>query len=312
MLQVLAAVLSLAALNVAGDTSVSRDIAKQDEAVTHFAFGPKGKRLATASDDGLRVWDVKSGKLLWEVTDEMGGVAGLGFTEKGKLMLGGTGAALLWTFDDSGRALQTSAAPAEDVQHMVVDPEGRWAWFGGTDGMVLRLTPGESDNVSRKTFKNGGVTSLATDGSGKLVAVGGADDTIRTLSAAKFERDNVLKGHEGAVLSLAFDDKGTTLVSGGADHTVRLWNPRKGKLEKTLVGHKAAVDALAITTKKKWIASGDAAGRVIVWDLKRGELLAEFDAGAPVLRLAFHPDGKTLALVQGKTHVTLWNVGAAF
>jgi WD40 repeat protein len=85
-----------------------------------------------------------------------------------------------------------------------------------------------------------------------------------------------LTGHKGPVWSVAFSPDGQVLASGGQDLTIRLWNVADGQELPELAGHTFPVARLA-------------------------------DRIVPIARMAFSPDGETLAAVSPEG-VNLWNV----
>src|SRR5262249_54436710 len=87
----------------------------------------------------------------------------------------------------------------------------------------------------------------------------------------------VLTGHKGDVWSVAFSPDGQILASGGQDETIRLWNVAEGQELHVLAGHPFPV-------------------------ARQG------DRSFPIARMAFSPDGESLAADSLDGGVHLWNV----
>ncbi len=104
------------------------------------------------------------------------------------------------------------------------------------------------------------------------------------------------------VVQVAFVGRGDRIVS-LSPPTARLWDPQVDQPVAEL-RRNIPVLALAWGRDGRTLATGDADGQVHLWDAADGQPLGNslFDPDAlpgPVWRLAFHPDGKTLAVAVG-------------
>jgi WD40 repeat protein/serine/threonine protein kinase len=119
------------------------------------------------------------------------------------------------------------------------------------------------------------------------------------------EELNTLGGHEGPVHWLAFSPDGRWLASAGDDRVVKVWDMATGQARFTLRGLSQPIWSVAFSPDGRQLASAgceyDADGRplpgeVKVWDLAKAEAILTLQgANAPVLGVAFSPDGKRLA-----------------
>jgi WD40 repeat protein len=123
----------------------------------------------------------------------------------------------------------------------------------------------------------------------------------------------ILEGHRGKVHSLAFAPDGRTLASAaGRSRAVQLWDLEAGKVRTELGGHTHRVVALACAAHPKPVlASGDSSGRIKLRRPDDGKPAARDIEQAHVpwvgdLRLAFTPDGETLALCGRPVGVAVW------
>jgi WD40 repeat protein len=172
-------------------------------------FTPDGKRLLARKNGDLRLYDLATKKILFEVPPP---------------------------YDRSGRRDPWISAWA-------FDPSGRFLAVAMTGGHVCLLDAATGTERSRflSIFTdikfNGGMhylhaTALAFSPDGQWLAVGGGDGYLRIWEVSTRRELHRLHGHEGATQALGFSGDGRRLVSFG-DGEGLLWDlrPRKEKVK---------------------------------------------------------------------------------
>ncbi|MBL8820005.1 MAG: WD40 repeat domain-containing protein [Planctomyces sp.] len=147
---------------------------------------------------------------------------------------------------------------------------------------------------------------------------------VSSISAQEPKLRATLKGHTGVVVGLAFSPDGKTLASASYDGTLKSWDMTTGKERATLGEYEGCLGYVAFSPDGKTLATGAIGspipfpdlGDVRLWDISTGKLqtilkrntdtLLTGAAGQDVHSVAFSPDGRTLATMNGD--VTLWDL----
>ena len=123
-----------------------------------------------------------------------------------------------------------------------------------------------------------------------------------------------MHGYPGKPAALAFDDTGTLLATGGGD-SVTVWSFHGDGPEGTRPGvleiHRQSITTLSFVRGGMRLASGGRDGAVVVWDLQRdgqGAAVGTARLGGVIANLAWRPDSRALAALDGNGEVTVWRV----
>jgi WD40 repeat protein len=184
-----------------------------------------GTYLASAADDGARLWAPGSGKpgvplgtgqpafsLAWEPAGQGDGRLAVGY---------GDGKVLLWDIA-SRQAAATLEGQRGEVKAVAWSPDGRWLAMAGTGGET-RLWNAATRQTSTAATHRGTVWALAWSPDGALLASGGEDGSVRLWQAQDGALVQVasLDAARGPVFALAWAN-GSMLAIGRQDRSVQL------------------------------------------------------------------------------------------
>jgi WD40 repeat protein len=151
------------------------------------------------------------------------------------------------------------------------------------------------------------------------IATAGNNGIVSVWDSYSGERQLALSGHSARVLSVAFGAEGETLASGGSDETTRLWDSNTGR--PTAILFDPVVDLfdgrgpnennivfdVTVSPSGDRVATQEDHRRVKIWS-STGELLHVLEG--PADRIAFSPDGTTLAVTDDAGQTRVWSVEA--
>ena len=261
------------------------------------AFAPDGKTLASAGGPAtsfgeIKLWDMPSGQLRWNVKGHVAIVTALAFSPDGTTLVSASG-------DRSLRfwAVATGAAMGEPLDAHTAC-----------------------------------INSLEFSPDGRILASGSADRTVKLWDFESKREVNVLRAHADTVTCLAWSGDGGQLATASGDSTIKLWNldqiadyitlsdrassqrfARKDNLLPALSGGYEIVASVAFSADGCRLVAGSmgiaAAGKARIWKVKTGEKLSTITnpIGFPpflkssIWSVAFSPDGKTFATGSGTT-----------
>lgn len=247
----------------------------------------------------LALWDATSGKLLRTLDGHGGTVNAVAWSLDGRTLAAATSDKMVRLWDTtSGKVLHTLEGHTASVLTVAFSPDGKNVASGGNDknvliwdvgsGKLLHTLKGHVNEVTTITWAPGTTGQLASGGNDKTVRIWNG----RTGAAGKTFSDE----GESQVASLAWSPDAKTLVSGHYDHRARLWQVASGKLVQTLenAGSPPQVSALAWSPNDTLLASGRANHTLQIWNVKNGQLLQNIAAMAPVQRVSWTPDSRTI------------------
>lgn len=243
--------------------------------VTTIAFSPDNRMLAAGSDKDTRVvlWDRATGRRLLNRMAHGSAIKAVAFSPDGKLVMSGEEEGLIKVWDaTNGAELRAFGDPKQMLATLAVSSDGR------------RLVAGlRSGTLQVWNFNTGEKLGETTPGN-------------------------------GWVFKVVFSPDGRLIASGSWGGTAAIWDGVSSNIPHLLPGHRDGAKDVAFGADSKTLAVAYEGGKINLWNAETGEPAGEL-APAPAhdkiegARLAFSPDGTTLALggTLSKT-VSLWDL----
>ncbi|HLO47898.1 MAG TPA: serine/threonine-protein kinase [Kamptonema sp.] len=278
--------------------------------VNAIAVSRDGQTLASGSFGTIRVWNLKTGKLLRTINQvhSKKWVRSLAIAPDNKTLVssGDDNNISVWNLN-TGKAILTMSGHKGGVNAIAISRDGQTLASASDDKTVCLWNLKSGSRMRTLIGHRAQINALAFSRDGQTLASGSDDKTIRLWNFKTGKLRKVLTGHAGAVKTLAISPDGQTLASGSSDNTIRIWNLKEGKYTRTLDGHSSWVRALAISPDGNTLVSGG--GTVVVWDLKKGKEKTTLQGHSMfVSAIAITPDGKSIITGSPDETLKIWKV----
>lgn len=152
-----------------------------------------------------------------------------------------------------------------------------------------------------------GIASLAFSPNGKYIVSGDSDGVIKIWDLTNGEARSIESPGKSRVNAVVFSPDGAQIASSDGNNII-LWDAETAEQVSVLEGHTDWVRSLAYNADGSILASGGDDKTIRLWDVATLKELHTIQMAGPVDRLAFTPDGKTLASTDGNTAgALLWD-----
>jgi WD40 repeat protein len=269
-------------------------------AVFAVKFSSDGRRLATGSSEGIRLWNaitLQPDRGLGR-TGSSGEVLAVGFSSEGHhlAIVSDDSKVQLW---DSflGEPVGDPLTDDHPIRAAVISADNQLLATARNDGGVRLWNLITHEPVDQPFTDPQDVTPvMAFSPDGRLLATGVRNGGLYVWDSIAGEMA-LFAGHPGPVSAVAFSPDGRFLATGSDDGSLWLWETATGApASDPLTGPNGGVFALAFSPDGGLLAAGGRDGSVRLWDPTTGDPVSVLtDHQGPVSAVAFSPDGRFLA-----------------
>jgi WD40 repeat protein len=286
---------------------VLRRLAGPTRQVSHLAYSPDGRWLASGCPEGIGLWDAATLREV-RIFGSPGSLIALAFAPDGRLVSSVSGGPVQVWDPATGREVLRPAGHHPVVGGVAFSPDGKRlaavsdgqldTWDAATGQRLLAL------QVPKTRF-----TGLAYSPDGRLLAASGVSSEpgqsrseVRLWDAATGKEERTFPWPAGLALAVAFRPDGRLLAASGPGN-VKAWDLAGGKevFTRQLDG---AAPSLAFSPDGGGLAVAGVGDATRVWDLAGGR--ERFALGGKAASLAFSPDGRLVSA--GEKETKLWDV----
>jgi WD40 repeat protein len=284
--------------------------------VSAIAFSPDGKLLASADDENIKLWDIRTGKEMQTLKGYTHGVEAVAFFPNGKILVSSShNTVRLWDIS-SGVVLQTLEGYSYEPKAVAFSLNNKMLASASSDRMVREWDT--RSVVGLRTLKAHSDYAKAE----RSLPDGRHLHSVRLLDDWSRATLYTLGGNSCLVTAVSFSPDGKTLATASED-ALKLFDFWSGATLQVLQGHSRfrkteylslqwmaypQADAMSFSPNGETLATV-AGCEIKLWDVSSGAALQTLsDEPDWIEAVAFSPDGKLLASVSYDT-VKLWHNG---
>ena len=288
--------------------------------VIDVCFSPDSKRLASSSENSIKIWNVTTGMPQQTISGHQDEITSLTFSSDGMQLLSGSrdGTIKIWDAVTGAlnRELDGGSGSVDAVRFLRGGTTLASKYSEGTvmlwdvfTGVWTRVRSDPLDDSGYGAFSSSGEcwASICDDGTIRVWDVT-TGVLLKTLEEA-FDTLAIDVWDLGcAAAAFSPDDKQLASAWNQDSSTIKLWDTTTGKLQRTLRGHAELTTGVVFSADSKTLASSSVDGTIKLWDSLTGAVKQTLKSIAGRCNvLVFSPDGKSLASSSDE-YVQLWDV----
>ena len=255
-------------------------------------FSPDGKHLAVATDIGVLMYDVSSGKELLLHTNESDNITAIAFASDGKKLVCGSRknqTIQFWDLNvENKRPYLTLYDRFAHIVDLVLSKDEKNLFSLSPHGYLTKWDLETNKEISAIQFsENQSIAALGTDGKIFVHKDSNDDSNFRIwdvndeVFSGAFDDDYIPKTINGlqkdtdtqnGITELGISPNNNYIVSAHEDNIIRVWDTDTKTLLDSLKGHTASINTVAFSPDNKILATGSDDKTIRLWDIENGTL----------------------------------------
>jgi WD40 repeat protein/serine/threonine protein kinase len=278
------------------------------------AFSADGHHIASASQDyTVKLWDAADGREIATFRGHAIFNYAVTFRPNSRQLVsaGMDGTVKFWDRDAGPQQVRNLSGHVDRIHSVAFSPDNQWLASGSKDRTVRLWDVAHRKPPIILKGHTSEVVSVAFSPNSPRLAAGCADGTVSLWDLTNQQRTPVLPAHQALVYSLSFSADGRWLASASHDKTVKIWNMSDATLKATLNEHSDRVPGVHFSSDSRLLATASHDGTVILWETVSWKRIGTLKGNGLIRKpqcVAFHPDGKTLAVGgQWDESIEIWD-----
>ena len=274
-----------------------------NEAIVSVSVNPTGTRIASVSQNTIKIWELESGRELHRITNIGGNVNAISWSPDGRRLIHGAedNTIRIWNAE-TGAAISTISGHTAYVNEARYSPDGRRIascaddklikiWDAGT-GREIRTLSGHTDSV--------GPGVIAWSPNGRRLASGSIEEerTIRIWDAQSGRVLRTIPDQGGRIMGLAFSPDGRRLAScTPGEQEVKIWDAESGRLIRSIPLEETDPYSLAWSPDGNLLAIGsidESGGYIDIFDTNTAINIRRIWARGITQSLTWTPDSRRI------------------
>ena len=265
--------------------------------VKKVALSPDNTKILSGSADrDIKLWDIKTGKLLKTYAAHANDVNTLAFHKEGKIFLSADagGYVMAWDVDSNASLWTIKAFEGYSINAMLITDDGQFIVSGHSKSIQIRDLATQ-EIIHTLTGHTAPIHGLTLSKDGTLLSAS-ADATVKIWDIKTGTKLQDFQAHNNGLYAISMSNDGKRFVTGGSDSIIKVWNYESLELIRSSLAHRSFVFDVKFTADDARIISIGSDNNIKVWESETDCLLENAKA---------HFDWpKTLAIASDNTIVT--------
>ena len=293
----------------------SHTLSRHTGIVSAVAMTRDGKNLITGSyDKTVRLWSIKTGKLLRTLSDYTNEIHCVAVSGDGKLVASGStdNTVKIWEIrtGELSRSLGSLfSGHSGPITDLTFSPNNQTLVSVSLDQTVRLWSLKTSKELYALKDYPESILALALSWDGKTIVYGGEGDVLsmRHTKTGKLIRSFPISGQPNRAIALS---RHGSLLAAGSDAEIVLWNRHYQKKLFQLKGHSEAVSSLVFSADSQFLVSGSYDKTIRLWNANTGEHIDTLTGHqAPIHSVAYSLDGNVIVSGSADKTAKVWQRG---